>query len=800
MSGASLTEMRVLELGGGVSAALAARLLGDHGADVVKLEEPEGDRSRRRGPFPGGTRDPEQSGLFLGLNTNKRGVRVDLASREGRGELLHLIDWADVVIHSCDRMRATALGLDAESLERRRPDLVTLQITPFGASGPYADFRAEELTVSNAGGWAGLCPAATQRPDLPPLKVFGHQCGLMSGVAGATAAMAAYSAARRSGIGEFIDFSEQAYTASVLENGIPHYGYQGLVATRYGTRLLIPWGIFECRDGPLFLVCVEQDQWERLVQLMGSPEWASLEVFETLLGRAQNHDILHTFVQEWLADQSVLQVYHEMQRLRICAAPVLSCAQLSESEHLRAREFFCEVSHSGAGRLRHLGSAARTAEGRLPVRRGAPMHGEHDGEILAGKLAPRARAQPTGEARLPLEGVRVADLSWAWAGPFCAMNLAHLGAEVIRFESEGRSDLYRRLPIHPEGIPATLNTSGMFNQWNQGKKSVALNLGEPRAVELLKDFVATCDVVVENFATGVMERLGLGYEVLAERNPGIILASISGYGQTGPYRDYMGYGPAIPPLTGLSAATGFVGGGPSEVGVSMPDPTAGITAAFEICAALEKRERSGRGCHLDVSLWEATAVFSIEAWMDFAMNGKEPLRQGNRDPWMAPHGCFPTRGEDTWISIACASDEQWRALCAIVAPDLADDARFHRLEGRKRHEDALEAALAAATRAHDRWELTRSLQARGVAAFPSMTTADIATDPHLEARGFLERLPHPEVGARVHAGIPYRLRRRPNGVRAAAPRLGADTESVLGEVLGCSAADIQALRDAKVLC
>jgi crotonobetainyl-CoA:carnitine CoA-transferase CaiB-like acyl-CoA transferase len=231
----------------------------------------------------------------------------------------------------------------------------------------------------------------------------------------------------------------------------------------------------------------------------------------------------------------------------------------------------------------------------------------------------------------------------------------------------------------------------------------------------------------------------------------------------------------------------------------MPDPTAGITAAFEVCAALEKRERSGQGCHLDVSLWEATAVFSVEAWMDFAMNRKEPVRQGNRDPWMAPHGCFPTRGEDTWISIVCASDEQWRALCALAVPDLADAPRFGHLEGRKQHEGALEAELRAATRNHDRWELTRALQARGIAAFPSMTTADIAKDPHLEARGFLERLPHPEVGARVHTGIPYRLRRRPNGVRAPAPQLGADTESVLGEILGCSAADIEAMRQAKVL-
>ena len=791
--------MRVLELGEGVSAALAARLLGDHGAEVVKVEGPEGDSSRRRGPFPGGAPDPEQSGLFLALNTNKRGVCLDLASKTGRQELDRLLDWADVLIHNCARERANTLGIDAAELERRRPDLVTLSITPFGATGPYADFEAEELIVSGGGGWANLCPAATGRPDLPPLKVFGHQCGLMSGVAGATVAMAAYTDARRTGVGEFIDFSLQAYTASVLENAIPNYSYQGLVATRYGSRILIPWKIFECRDGPLFVSCMEQDQWERLVELMGNPEWAALEVFATVRERSKNHDVVHNFVQEWLAEQSAALMYHEMQKHRICAAPVLSLAQIAESQHLQDRDFFSEVTHNGAGRLRHMAPVACIDGTRLAVPQGAPTLGEHNGVVLGGPLPARLPRQPTQDAQLPLAGIRVADLSWAWAGPFCAMNLAHLGAEVVRFESAGRPDLYRRLPLHPKGVERTLDTVGMFNQWNQGKKSVSLNLAEPRAKALLADYIASCDVVVENFATGVMDRLGLGYEVLAERNPGLIVASIAGYGQTGPYARYMGYGPAIGPLTGLSMGTGFAGDGPSEIGVSMPDPNAGITAAFEICAALEKRRETGRGCHLDISLWEATAAFAIEAWMAYAMNGEEPTRQGNRDPWMSPHGFFPSSGEDRWIGIACRSDADWRVICREVAPELTDDDRFESFELRKRNEDALESELAARTRTRDRWELTRALQAEGVAAFPALTSEDLVNDPHLEERGFFECLPHPAVGARTHAGIPYRLRHRPNGVRAPAPMLGANTDEILSEELGYSTDEIQNLRDAKAL-
>ena len=315
----------------------------------------------------------------------------------------------------------------------------------------------------------------------------------------------------------------------------------------------------------------------------------------------------------------------------------------------------------------------------------------------------------------------------------------------------------------------------------------------------MRDAIAVADVVVENFATGVMERLGLGYEALAERNPGLIMASISGYGETGPYARYMGYGPAIGPMTGLAVGNGFVGGGPSEIGVSMPDPTAGITAAFEVCAALERRRLSEVGCHIDISLWEATAAFCIEGWMDYVMNGAAPTREGSRDPWMAPHGFFRTRGEDDWISIAVRSDEEWRALCAELAPELERDPRFLTLTGRKEHEDALEALLTQHTAERERWELTRALQHRGLAAFPAFTSQDIVEDRHLESRGFIARRSHPEVGVRGHAGIPYLLRRRPNGVRAAAPVLGADSDAVLAEWLGVPEAERRALHEAKVL-
>ena len=381
------------------------------------------------------------------------------------------------------------------------------------------------------------------------------------------------------------------------------------------------------------------------------------------------------------------------------------------------------------------------------------------------------------------------------------MHLAHLGAEVIRCESSVRPDLYRRGGISnpPDGMQPSLNRAGMFNQWNQGKKSVSVDLSDPRAIEIVKGFVAESDVVVQNFGTGVMDRLGLGYEELKRINPRIILASISGYGQVGPYCEYLAYGPALVPLTGMSTVTGFIGGKPELFGPSIPDPTAGMTAAWAVVSALEHREQTGRGDHLDISLWEATGVLAIEAWMQYAFDGTQPDRMGNRDPWMAPHGCFACRGEDEWVSIACTEDAQWVKLAALIDPALGADERFLTLEARKQNEDALEQIVSEWTAGQDRWEVTWLLQAQGVAAFPSFTTEDIVRDPHLNARGFIERLEHPEVGRRAHVGIPWRLDRRPNGVRMPAPCLGADTDTLLTEILGYDEARIKQLREGGVL-
>jgi crotonobetainyl-CoA:carnitine CoA-transferase CaiB-like acyl-CoA transferase len=802
-----LEGVKVLELGTMVSAAYASKLMADLGADVVKVEEPKGDPARLRGPFPGGVVDPEKSGLFLYLNTNKRGVTLDLNHQQD--ELRRLVRWADILVHNYPPGAMAARGVAYDTFREMNSRLVMCSITPFGLTGPHKDYHAYELTVAHAGGWAWLSPGASDRPDLPPLKAFGQQCDFQGGLAAATAALGSYYRALSTGTGEHVDLSVQAFIASFLEQAVVYYSYLGRVASRLGQRYMYPWGMYECQDGLIFIVCPEEDQWERLVELMGNPEWTTWDIFAGRTDRIKNQDALKVYVEEWTRQWKVEDLFHAAQARRLCFAPVLTMSGLARQEQLRARNFFVDVAHPHAGTLTHLGAPYQLQEPWWQMRRPAPLLGQHNSEVKNEARGLRLEASspsspslqpPASSPKPPLDGLRVADFSWVWAGPYCTMHLAHLGAEVIKIESQAHLDLMRRLPIAPKGVKPGYDSSGPFNQWNQGKKSIRLNLRKPEAVALAKEIILRSDVVIDNFATGVMDGMGFSYEELKKLKPDLIVVSISGYGHTGPLKDYMGYGPAIPPLTGLSALTGYQGGPPQELGVSIGDPNAGITAAVAICAALAARKRTGQGQYIDVSLWAAAAVLAAEGWMEYTMNGVEPSRQGNRDVVLAPHNCFRCLGEDTWVTIACGTEEEWQALCRVMGQaQLVDDPRFRTMSDRKAHEEELEQLITTWTEQRDRWEITRSLQAVGVAAFPSMNSKDLVEDEQLNGRGFFARLPHPEVGTQTHTGIPWILTNAPNGVRSAAPLLGQHTDEVLRDVLGYTDEDITRLREQQVL-
>ncbi|MGE0825394.1 MAG: CaiB/BaiF CoA transferase family protein [Candidatus Binatia bacterium] len=800
-----LEGVKVLELGHMVSAAYATKLMADLGAEVIKVEEPSGDHARLRGPFPGNEVDPEKSGLFLYLNTNKRGVTLDL--RHDTEKLLHLASQADILVHNYAPPQMAEFGIDYEQFRSLNPRLVMCSVTPFGLTGPYKDYKAYELNITNAGGWAWLSPGASEHPELPPLKASGQQADFQTALCAATVSLAAYHKALLAGTGEHIDLSAQSYTASFLEQNFIYYTYAERVASRLGKRQLCPWGMYQCQDGLIFILAVEEDQWQRLIELMGNPEWATWDIFKDQINRSKNHDVVRMYLEEWTRNWKVEDLWHATQERRICVAPVFTMTQMAKQEQLQARNFFVEVTHPRAGKLTHLGQPYQLREPWWQIRRPAPLLGEHNEETLGPSstlhgIPPQTVTLSSGvtQPRLPLEGVRVADFTWVWAGPYCTMHLAHLGAEVIKIESQARVDVTRRLPLYPKGMKGGVNRSGLFNQWSLGKKSLLLNFTKPEAVAIATELIKKSDVVVDNFATGVMEDLGLSYDELKKINPQIIVASISGYGHSGPQKDYMGYGPAMAPLSGMSTLTGYAGGPPQEIGLSLGDPNAGINAAVAICAALAARERTGTGQYIDVSLWDAMTALVAEGWMEYVMNGNEPPRVGNRDVWLAPHDCYRCAGEDEWVSIACGTEEEWTALCqAIGQPQLATDARFRTARDRKAHEDELDQILTEWTVPRDKWEVTKTLQAAGVAAFPSMNSKDLTEDPHLNERGFFAKLPHAEIGVRIHTGIPWLLANAPNGVRRPAPLLGEHTDEIMRGVLGYGNDAIAKLKEEKVL-
>jgi benzylsuccinate CoA-transferase BbsF subunit len=402
-------------------------------------------------------------------------------------------------------------------------------------------------------------------------------------------------------------------------------------------------------------------------------------------------------------------------------------------------------------------------------------------------------------SRRPLEGIRVADFSWVWAGPFCTLQLAHLGAEVIRIETATRPCITRLLPPWPDNKPG-INRSGYFNQYNQGKRSLTLNLKQPEAIEVAKKLVAKSDVVAENFAGGVMERLGFGYEVLRQIKPDIIMISLSGYGATGPEKEHISYGPAQVPMSGLSSLTGYKGWRPMHVGISYGDPNGGLHGAFAVLCALMYRARTGKGQFIDLSQWETSTAMAAEGLLDYSMNGAQPERDGNRDVYMSPHGVFRSAGEDRWVSLAVRNESEWRHFCSVIGqPALATDSRFATLRARQQHEDELEALITAWTSTRSPEEATAQLQAAGIPAAPSMNNRDLSTDPHLNSRPIFVSLDHPEVGKQQHVGIPWQMSKTPLSVRRPAPLLGQDTEYVLREILGYSPEQIAAMKEKRVL-
>jgi len=408
-------------------------------------------------------------------------------------------------------------------------------------------------------------------------------------------------------------------------------------------------------------------------------------------------------------------------------------------------------------------------------------------------------------AKPPLDGIRIADFTWVWAGPYCTLQLAHLGADVIKIETRTRPCVTRVLPPWPDGKPGGMNRSGYFNQYSQGKRSLTLNFKEAAAHEIARKLIAQSDVVINNFAHGVIEKMGFGYEVVKQIKPDIIMISLSGYGDTGPYADYIAYGPAQVPLSGLSSLTGYRGWPPMHAGFSYADPNAGIHGAFAILTALYHRDKTGEGQYIDMSQWECAMTLLPEGILEYTMNGNEPERIGNEDPLMAPHGVYKCldRPEqiagntiDQFVAIVAADDAEWGRLArAIGRAELASDSRFATLAARKANEAELDKLIGEWTLKRSAAGVADALQAAGVAAAVVADNRFLADeDPHINSRNYFVHLEHPEVGVKKHCGIPWKMSRTECAVRRPAPCIGQHTDEILEELLGYKEEEIERLR------
>ena len=379
-----------------------------------------------------------------------------------------------------------------------------------------------------------------------------------------------------------------------------------------------------------------------------------------------------------------------------------------------------------------------------------------------------------------LRGIRILDFTNLMAGPFPTLLMGFLGAEVIKIESSVQLDAARRPPYaqeDPDGSP-------VFNSVNLNKMSLRLNLKEPVALDLAHRLVSISDAVVENMRPGVMDRLGLGYQRLKELNPSIVMASISGAGNTGPESAYPGYAPAFNAISGLGHLTGHPDGPPAELHDSI-DARVGATAAFAVLAALFHRLKTGQGQFIDISSREANTVFGAEALMEYAMNGRVTSRQGNQEPGMAPHGCYRCVGEDAWVTIAVGNETEWQSLCKATGNhQWASDPRFADGYLRYKNRDVLDQFLEIWTQDHMPHQAAELLQAAGVAAAPSMSILGLDEDAHLEARGAWQEVQHPVLGPQKVPSAPWKLGGTPAAIHSAGPLLGEHSHQVLEGLLG----------------
>ncbi len=805
-----LAGLRVVEIGKGSSAPYAAKLLADFGAQVIKVETAAGDSSRSRGPFPHDRPDPEASGLFAYLNTNKFGLRFDPGETDSREALRRLLEQADILITNFSGRWLDAAGLAPARLRLQCPQLIITTLTPFGSDGSWAARSGDELLTYAMGGLAfstpGMPDASENLDTEPPLHPNCFVAETLAGLAAAHASVAAVHERARTGRGSHVELSQHATVASLQHRDVTTHAYLGGVYERLLNPVTIgrmPNFYLPCKDGYVTIAAPMELHWQRLIEAMGSPDWARDEKFSTPRGRTAHWIELRERLIGWTMTLSGDELYRIAGEQQLPVFPFYPVRKTVESAQVRARKSLVTVQ-LGASQAQMPGAPLVMGDTPWSLRRAAPRLGEHTEALLSrgwpqsperassAMARDRDRAASAGVAAehggasgpyRPLAGVTVLDLGQFIAIPFCTLWLAWLGADVIIVES-GKRMTSRSAPPFLPGFEGNPDATGYFNLLNSSKKSCRVDMTTDEGRKLVRQLAEKVDVIVDNFSTGVIDKLGLGYESLKAVNPGLIAVSCGAFGRTGPMKMARGLHSAVNLFSGVADVTGYAGGAPRILGGVLPDPLAGTCAGFAILSALLQRRITGKGQFVDLAMYEAMLTLIPEAVVDLTLNDREPTRIGNRDPFCAPHGIFPCREQGDWVAISVRDDEAWRRLCAALGrEDWMDDKGLSEARGRCERVDEIERDLRRFTGRHSSREVTELLQGHYIAAGPVVRVDQLLDDPILLERGTVITTDHPVVGVRKQLGLPWRTDGFAVDYRRA-PLLGEHTRHILGEILG----------------
>jgi crotonobetainyl-CoA:carnitine CoA-transferase CaiB-like acyl-CoA transferase len=777
-----LEGLRVVDLSG-EPAALTGRILADLGADVVKIEPPGGDPLRAALPVDSAT---QESLRFAAWNAGKRRVEV---SGPDDARLGPLLSTCDVVLSTPGWPGAMDVG------EELAPQAVWVKVTAFGGDGPRASWRASDLGIMAASGNM----FSTGDPDRPPVR-----CTEPSGYAhaGPEAAMATLTALA-TGRPQVVDVSlHETVLVSNMAGPLRWFRGGGSVGQRQGASMGRTRELWPCADGWVsFGLRGGRARLRNLQTITELVAGAGLDA-TALVGRdwvtyepsrLSDDELraIETPIAAYFAARTMTELYETACETGLMLAPANSPRELYASAQLAARGYFGDAA--GLRGLPLSFTKARTAEG------------------VAVDLGPRALdgAAPSWPARQPWvgagpdsgqgpwSGVRILEFGSGAAGPIATRYFAEQGATVIRVESGTRPDFLRAMALAASS-PHGLEGSDLFDALNAGKRTVSLNLKEPEALELVRRLIQWADAIAENFAPKAMRGLGLDYDSLVGEKPDLVMISACLQGQTGPHRDYPGFGGQGSALAGFNILTGWPDRAPVGPHGTITDSLAPRFVATALAAGLLYRRRTGQGVYLDLSQVEA-ASYTLTPWLlDFSHNGRITVRDGNRSERSAPHGAFPCVGHDRWVAIAVWTDDEWRRLASVISTEQPDPA-WATLSGRLAHVDDVEAFVAQWTRGQTREAVCAALQAEGIEAVPVADFGDLFDDPQLAHRQHFVKLMHPVLGEGAYERNGFRLSDAPAGYDRPAPVLGQDNEAILCGVLGLSPAKLTELAERGVV-